>query len=195
MKKLLRKKVIKKRGSIPPPEKKRKDALIMHGLFNIREFKRAKAVLFYASFRTEVDTISMIEGSLKMGKRVFVPKVDKERHRLRLYEIKTIKELSPGYMGIPEPSLPDERLRDINDVDLVIIPGVGFDFSGNRLGYGAGYYDMLLSSMKESESTRTEKVPFIALAYRDQLVDSIPSELHDVKVDMIITDEGVIKVR
>ncbi|MDI6890653.1 MAG: 5-formyltetrahydrofolate cyclo-ligase [Thermodesulfovibrionales bacterium] len=195
MKKLLRRKVLEKRGSIPPYERKRKDVLIMHRLFNIQEFKIAKAVLFYASFRTEVDTTSMIEESLKMGKWVLVPKVDKERYRLRLYEIKDTRELSPGYMGIPEPSLPDERLREINDVDLVIIPGVCFNFSGNRLGYGAGYYDILLSDLKKSESTRTEKVPFIALAYKEQLVDSIPSELHDIKVDIIVTDEKVIKVR
>jgi 5-formyltetrahydrofolate cyclo-ligase len=186
MKKLLRKKVLGKRDSIPPSERKKKDALIMQSLFNLHEFKTAKTILFYASFRTEVDTFNIIEESLKMGKNVLVPKVDKERHRLRLYEIKSLRELSTGYMGIPEPSLPDKRLRELNDADLIIIPGVGFDLSGNRLGYGAGYYDILLSDMK--------KVPFIALAYEEQLIDAIPSEMHDVKVDIIVTDEQVIKV-
>lgn len=188
MKKFLRNKVLEKRDSISPSERKRKNALIKHRLLNLQEFKMAKAILFYTSFRTEVNTICMIEESLRMGKVVLVPKVDKERHRLRLYEIKDIKELSPGYMGIPEPSLPDERLRETNDIDLVIIPGVGFDLSGNRLGYGAGYYDILLSDIKK-------KVPFIALAYKEQLVDSIPSEMHDIKVDLIITDEQVIKIK
>jgi 5-formyltetrahydrofolate cyclo-ligase len=122
-----------------------------------------------------------------MGKRVLVPKVDKQRHRLRLYEINDLKELSPGYMGIHEPSLPDERLREINDIDLIIIPGTGFDFSGNRLGYGAGYYDTLLSDVKK-------KFPFVALAYEEQLIDSIPAELHDVKVDIIITDRKVMRL-
>ena len=194
MKKTLRKKVLEKRGSIPSSEKKRKDDLIKYNLFNFTGFKEAKTVLFYASFGAEVDTISMIEESLKMGKRVLVPKVDKERHRLRLYEIKDLRELSPGYMGIPEPSLPDKRIRQIKDVDLAIIPGAAFDYSGNRLGYGAGYYDILLSGTEKSESTRTEKVPFVALAYEEQLIDSIPSETHDVKVGIIITDRHVIKV-
>ncbi len=187
MKQLFRKKVLEKRDSIPPSERKKKDILITDKLFNLKEFRKAKTVLFYASFRTEVDTIRMIEESLKMGKVVSVPKVDRHRHRLIIHEIKNIKELSPGYMGIPEPSLPFERVREIHDIDLVIIPGVGFDLSGNRLGYGAGYYDILLSSIKK-------RVPFVALAYNEQLVDSIPSDTHDVKVDVIITDERVIKI-
>ena len=187
MKKILRKKVLKKRDSIPISERKRKDNLIGHSLFSLPEFKSAKTVLFYASFRTEVDTSGLIEESLKMGKAIFLPKVDRISHRLRLYEIKNLRELSPGCMGIPEPSLPENRLREIKDVDLIIIPGVGFDRSGNRLGYGAGYYDILLSDVKK-------KVPFIALAYTEQILDSIPPENHDVRVDMIVTDEQIMKV-
>ncbi len=185
-KKSLRRKILKKRDSISLPERKKKDVLIKHALFSIPEFKNANTILFYASFRTEVETISMIDESMKMGKQVSVPKADKERHKLRLYEIKDIGELSPGYMGIPEPSLSAERLMNLDDIDVVIVPGAGFDYSGNRLGYGAGYYDILLSENKK-------KIPVIALAYEEQLVDSIPSEMHDVKVDMIITDKRVIK--
>jgi 5-formyltetrahydrofolate cyclo-ligase len=187
MKKLLRNRVLEIRDSIPLPERKRKDNLIKHKLFNITEFKTAKSVLFYASFRTEVETFSIIEESFKMGKRVLVPKVDKEKHRLRLYEIKDTEELSPGYMGILEPSLPDERLREINNINLIIIPGICFDYSGNRLGYGAGYYDILLPDIKG-------KVPLVALAYEEQLIDSIPSEMHDVKVDIIITDARILRI-
>jgi 5-formyltetrahydrofolate cyclo-ligase len=95
-------------------------------------------------------------------------------------------ELTPGYMGIPEPPQMDERLAGIDDADLVVIPGAGFDFAGNRLGYGAGYYDSLLSQRKK-------KIPVIALAYEEQIVDSIPAEQHDVKVDMIVTDKRVIR--
>ena len=113
------------------------------------------------------------------------PKVDKNKHKLILYEIKDVVELSPGYMGIPEPSSGDDRLVNLGEVDLVIIPGAAFDYSGNRLGYGAGYYDILLSEGKR-------KIPIIALAYEEQLVDSIPSETHDVKVDIIVTDKRVI---
>jgi 5-formyltetrahydrofolate cyclo-ligase len=185
MKKTIRRKVLEKRDEIPPVVKKIKDALIKQGLFSLPEFIAAKTVFFYASFGSEVETLSMIKESLKLGKRVVLPKVDKERHMLRLYEIKDISELSPGYMGIPEPLLPNERLVSLDDFDLVIIPGVVFDYSGNRLGYGAGYYDILLSKSEE-------KKPIVALAYEEQLVDSIPSETHDVKINTVVTDKRVI---
>jgi len=186
MKKKLRKEVIEKRNSLPSLERKKKDVHIMKKLLTLPEFKKAHTLLFYASFRTEVNTIDMIKESLKIGKRVVLPKVDKDRHRLNLYEIKDIGELIPGDSGIPEPFLPDAKFVNVNDIDLMIIPGTGFDYSGNRLGYGAGYYDAFLSDMHE-------KIPLIALAYEEQLVQSIPSEPHDIKVDIIVTDKQVIK--
>jgi 5-formyltetrahydrofolate cyclo-ligase len=187
MKKTIRKDVLKKRDNISPDIKSVKDDLIKQRLFSLSEFTTAKTVFFNASFRSEIETSSIIKESLKMGKMAVLPKVDKKRHRLILYEIKDVSELSPGYMGIPEPSLPDDRLVNLDDIDLVIIPGAAFDYSGNRLGYGGGYYDILLSESKK-------KIPVIALAYEEQLVDTIPSETHDIKVDIIVTDKRVIRV-
>ena len=187
MKRAIRKEILKKRDEISPDIKSVKDSLIKERLFSLPEFIAAKTVFFYASFRSEVETLSMIKESLKMGKKIVLPKVDKERYRLKLHEIKDISELSPGYMGIPEPSLSGERLVRLDDIELVIIPGSAFDCSGNRLGYGGGYYDILLSEGKR-------KVPVIALAYEEQLVDLIPSEVHDVKVDIIVTDKQVIRI-
>lgn len=187
MKRAIREEILNIRNKIPYDIKAAKDALIQEKLFSIHEFMDAKTILFYASFRSEVETISMIKKSLKMGKRVVLPKVDKESHMLRLYEIKDMSELSPGYMGIPEPCLTDERIVDLDDVEIIIIPGAGFDYMGSRLGYGAGYYDILLS-------TRKRKIPIIALAYEEQIVDSIPSEKHDVSVDMIVTEKQIIRI-
>jgi len=185
MKKIIRKEVLRKRDEIPPEVRFQKDALIKKTLLLLSVFTKAKTVLIYASFRSEVETLSMIKDSLMTGKRVVLPKVDREKHMLKLYEIKDMGELKSGYMGIPEPSLPDERLVNLNEIDIVIIPGAAFDYSGNRLGYGAGYYDILLSGRKR-------RMPVIALAYEEQIVDSIPAEDHDVKVDMIVTDKRVI---
>jgi len=156
-------------------------------LFSLPEFLSAKTVLFYASFRSEVETLSLIRASLAMGKKVLLPHVDTKNSVLTLYEIKNMNELAPGYMGIPEPNLPDERYAVIDDADLALIPGAAFDLSGNRLGYGAGYYDNLLSG-------RSRRMPIIALAYDEQLVDSIPAEKHDVRVDIIVTDIRVIRI-
>lgn len=183
----IRKELLRKRDSIPPEIRRAKNRMIQERLIALDEFKNAEVILLFASFRTEVDTFDMIRKSLFAGKQTVFPKVDKEKHKLLLYEIKNMDELSSGCIGIPEPAVnTEERLFSINNVDIVIIPGAGFDISGNRIGYGAGYYDILLSGLKKN-------IPVVAPAYEEQIVDSIPSEPHDIKVHIIVTDIRVIK--
>lgn len=186
-KKLIRKKTLIKRDSIDPEKKLKKDKLIMERILSLPSFEKAKKVFYFASFRSEVSTLPQIEEAFKMGKRIILPKVDNINNRLRLFEIHNTGEIKPGFMGIPEPDVSLERERDINDVDLVIMPGVAFDTDGNRLGYGAGYYDKLLSGLKKD-------IPLIAIAYEEQIVDSLPVESHDVRVHIIVTDKRIIKV-
>jgi 5-formyltetrahydrofolate cyclo-ligase len=176
---------LKKRDLIEPDPRKRKDASIRHRLFSTPEFIEAKVILFYASFRSEVSTSEMLKDALAAGKRVILPAVDKDLKELRLYEIGSLSDVSPGFMGIPEPSVNSDQERDINVPDLIIMPGAAFDVDGNRLGYGAGYYDKLLSRVKK-------RIPLLALAYEEQIVDSIPSQPHDIQVDTIVTDSRVI---
>lgn len=183
----IRKELFARRDAIPPEVRRAKNRMIRERLSALDEFKNARTIFFFASFRTEVDTIELIKISFSEGKRVVLPKVDKEKHMLVIYEIKSIDELKPEYMGIPEPAvLSDDRKVNINDVDIVIIPGAAFDEAGNRIGYGAGYYDMLLSSL-------TRNIPIIAPAYEEQVTDSIPAEPHDIKVSIIVTDSRVIR--
>lgn len=187
MKGELRSRILLIRDQMPASLRSLKDTRIRENLFSLPEFLSARIIILYASFRSEVATHGLIGESLSMGKKVLLPKVNANNARLDLYEISDIGELSPGYMGILEPDLTDERRRTIDDADLAIVPGAVFDFSGNRLGYGAGYYDGLLSQ-------GMKKIPIIALAYHEQLIDTIPAEEHDVKVDVIVTDERVVHV-
>ncbi|MFN3479249.1 MAG: 5-formyltetrahydrofolate cyclo-ligase [Thermodesulfovibrionales bacterium] len=187
-KKIIRNEILIKRDSIDPEKKKEKDRLIMDKVFSLPYFEKAKTAFYFVSFRSEVSTLPQIEEALRRGKRIILPKVDNINKRLRLFEIHNTGEIKPGFMGIPEPDVPPERERDINDVDLVIMPGVAFDTNGNRLGYGAGYYDKLLSGLKK-------KIPLIAIAYEEQIVDSLPAESHDVRVNMIVTDERIIEIK
>lgn len=185
-KKTLRQETLLKRDAIPENIKQEKDAAIRQGIIRLPEFTDAKTIFFYASFRSEVDTMEMIKISLSHGKQAVLPKVDKENKKLKLYEVKGMNELAKGYMGILEPSVLEERLTGLDDIDLIIIPGAAFDVSGNRLGYGAGFYDRLLAGIKN-------KIPIIAPAYEEQIVDDVPSEPHDVKVSKIVTDKRVIE--
>jgi 5-formyltetrahydrofolate cyclo-ligase len=183
---VIRAEVLKERDSIDPEIRKKKDLLIKEKLLSLTEVQQAEVIFFFASFRSEVSTFRQIEEALALGKKVLLPSVDKQNRELRLYEIKDLSEVSPGFMGIPEPKVPEERERDINDAQLVIMPGAAFDSSGNRLGYGGGYYDKLLSRLRR-------KIPLIALAYEEQLVDSLPVEPHDMRVHVIVTDKRVIR--
>jgi len=184
---LLRRELLKKRDSIPSQVRKAKDAAINERLLSLDEIRNANVLFFFASFRSEVNTLDAIAQLISDGKRLVLPKVDNERHILLLYEVKGMEELAEGYMGIPEPSvLTEDRMVEINGVDAVIIPGAGFDVEGNRIGYGGGYYDRLLSLL-------TRHVPVIGPAYEEQIIDSIPSESHDIKVNMIVTDRRLIR--
>lgn len=187
-KKSIRKEVLLKRDSIDLKEKERKDQLIRDRVFLLPQFEKAETIFYFASIHSEVFTLSQIKEAWRRGKRVILPRVDKGLKGLRLYEVNDLNELRPGCMGIPEPDVPPDRERDINDVDLVVMPGVAFDPYGNRLGYGAGYYDRLLARLKKD-------IPLVAIAYEEQIVDSLPHESHDVRVHMIVTDKRIIEVR
>jgi 5-formyltetrahydrofolate cyclo-ligase len=181
----VRKELLGKRDSIPPEVRKTKNRIIREGLLSLGEFRNAGIIFFFASFRSEVDTTELIKISLSMGKRVVLPKVDTATHDLLLFEVRDLGDLTPGYMGIPEPSAEAGQMS-VNDVDIVIIPGAGYDASGNRVGYGGGYYDRLLSGLKKD-------IPVIAPAYEEQVLDSVPSEPHDMRVNLIVTDRRTIR--
>lgn len=184
---LLRKELLRRRDAIPSGVRKAKDRVINERLMLLGEIKKANVLFFFASFRSEVNTLDAIAQLLSNGKRLVLPKVDREGHTLILYEVKGIEELTAGYMNIPEPAvLTEERMVDINNVDAVIIPGAGFDAEGNRIGYGGGYYDRLLSSL-------THHVPVVAPAYEEQIVESVPAEPHDIRAGVIVTDRRVIR--
>jgi 5-formyltetrahydrofolate cyclo-ligase len=183
----LRKALLKKRDSIPPEVRKAKSALIHKQLRDFDEVKQANVIFLFASFRSEVDTTGFIRESLEIGKHVVLPKVAPEQGGLLLYEIRKPEDLAPGCMGIPEPAGDVPELeRSIQDVDLIVIPGAGYDLSGNRIGYGAGYYDLLLSRLNRHR-------PIIAPAYEEQVVASIPAEAHDIPVHLIVTDRRIIR--
>jgi 5-formyltetrahydrofolate cyclo-ligase len=185
VKKDIRKRILHIRDNLSREERSEKGNTIMGRLLMLPEFEKSRVVFFYASFRSEVETIPSINSSLKQGKRVILPVVLKKEKRLALYDITALDELTPGYLGIPEPFHSEREETALKAIDLIIIPGAAYDRKGSRIGYGGGYYDRLLAQMERD-------IPIIAPAFKEQVVDEIPAEPHDKKVTMIITDEEVI---
>lgn len=151
-------------------------------LFLLPEFREASAVLFFASFRSEISTLPMIRHALEAGKRVILPKV--KGNELALFEITDFdSDTAAGAWGIPEPL--EANPVTIGDVDLLIVPGLAFDESGNRLGYGAGFYDRMLPSYKKKT---------VALAFELQMVPKIPVSPHDIPIQKIVTEKRIVAI-
>jgi 5-formyltetrahydrofolate cyclo-ligase len=176
----LRKQVTTAREGLTPEERSFKSAEIESRLFHLPEFRAAGVIMFFASFRSEVDTLPMIRHALASGKRIVLPKV--RGRDLALYEIKDFdKDTAPGAWEIPEPgeSLPAK----IQDVDLMVLPGLAFDVNGNRLGYGGGYYDRMLPRFEKE---------VVALAFELQIVPGVPVSAFDIPVKKIVTEKRII---
>lgn len=185
MKKLMRDSIIKKRSELKREEVIEKSNAIKTRLFQLSEFIDSKVILFYVSFRNEVDTIDMISECLNSGKRVIVPVVVPGNKNLLLSELRSIDELSPGNYGILEPDKSFIRPVSEEVIEIVIVPGVAFDKNRYRLGYGGGYYDRLIKKLPENCMTA-------GLAFETQIVEEVPKEEYDMMVDMIITEERII---
>ncbi|MDI6727531.1 MAG: 5-formyltetrahydrofolate cyclo-ligase [Thermodesulfovibrionales bacterium] len=186
----IRKYILSRRDSIREEIRKDKDREIKERLLALSEFKASHKILLYASFRSEVDTFDLLKYCVAHGKVVVLPKVDKQDNELKLYEIKDTGELISGYLGISEPDVPEDRLMNVEHMDLILVPGVAFDEKCNRLGYGKGFYDKLLSGVR-GQGSRVKGL--IAMAYEEQIVEALPSEPHDIKMDKIITDKRIIE--
>lgn len=125
----------------------------------------------------------MIRRALASGKRVVLPKV--KGKELELFEIRNLdSDVSPGAWGIPEPR--GSALVRLDELDVIIVPGAAFDARGNRLGYGAGFYDKLLSAFKKLT---------IAVAFEEQIVPKVPADPHDVPVQKIVTEKRIIEAK
>jgi 5-formyltetrahydrofolate cyclo-ligase len=160
-----------------------KSGKIQKKLFEHAAFRKAGVVCFYVALPMEVNTHPMIEEALKMGKKVLVPLADLENKELKLYEIRNLAaDLTPGILGILEPLRDKTRLADPKEAECVIVPGLAFSMQGRRLGRGAGFYDRFLSKL-------SAKIPKIALAFSFQVITQIPQEIHDCRVDTVLTEK------
>jgi 5-formyltetrahydrofolate cyclo-ligase len=180
----VRKMMIQRRNDLTLKEVDSLSRKIEENLFSCKDFLNRDYVLYYFSFGKEVRTDSMIERSLRLGKAVYVPRIIKNKNKLEICEIKNLKtDLELNDFGIREPFGVPAVLS--TKIDAIVVPGVAFDFSGGRIGFGGGYYDKLFVELPSSSLC-------LGLAYDFQLVDSLCQDVWDKKVQNIFTEKDTL---
>lgn len=147
------------------------------------EYRQSDVIMVFLSTSAEVETASIALQSWADGKRVLAPRVSWDQRRMLPIEIRSlVSDVRDGGMGIREPV--DGMPIPVSDIDLMVVPGLGFDELGNRLGRGRGFYDRFLSH-------RDFRGIACGLALQEQVIASVPTEETDVRVHMLVTDKMV----
>ncbi len=182
----IRRKILKKRLSLLSEDIRDKSQQVFLNLTETVEYINSRNIMFYVATRSEVQTEEMIKTSIKMGKNIFVPTILPECLNLAPSKIFDFDiELEKGKKGILKPKKEYYRLFPSENIDLIIVPGVAFDLSGNRIGRGFGYYDNFLRKVPSSAK-------IVALAFEMQIVKKIPNDKNDIPVHKIITEKRII---
>ncbi|MGN0383308.1 MAG: 5-formyltetrahydrofolate cyclo-ligase [Eubacterium sp.] len=149
-------------------------------LFDFDIYKNSKYIYLYSAIQNEILTDDIAKKAIADGKIIAYPKVS--GNKMDFYRIYDLSELIDGYMGIKEPPADNPV---ISAPGIMLIPGIAFDLKLNRVGFGAGFYDRYLN-----EHTNT----LIALAHDFQIVESIATESHDIKMHYIITEKRILGI-
>lgn len=168
--------------SMPPDEVRRRSAAACANVIASEEYQQAEIVMLFFSLSTEVDTTAIVLDCWMHDKRVVAPQVSYEIRRMIPVEINSFGELEADDRGVRQPV--GGTLIPPTLIDLVLVPGLGFDRKGQRIGRGGGFYDRFLHNPAMKAVT-------CGLAFEDQFVDDVPTDHLDQSVQMLITDAHV----
>ncbi len=185
----LRKNLLKTRDSQSREEIGLKSQKIARLVLSLPEIIYSESIGAYASFKSEVETHKIIDGLLRLEKKVFVPALvpaENSEKEIRFCRFGSFIGLSDGPYGVMEPA--QKEFVDASLIQVFIMPGLGFDVKGNRLGWGKGHYDRFFNGNAVSAKK-------IGLCFESQLIEKISAEAHDVKMDFVVTEERVIECR
>lgn len=172
-----------RRKKLSPQERDEAGRIIQHAFVESALFARAQAIALYSPIHNEVDTSLVMRAAMTLGKMVLFPIAAGGRVIFR--SVSVPGDLKPGAYGIPEPAASGPQV-DPAAVDIIVIPGIAFDLTGHRVGYGKGYYDKTLHPLEG-------RGRFCGFCYDFQLVDEFHGEPHDVRMDWIITEKRIIR--
>ena len=187
-KQALRQRIIAARDNLTPSLRAHSSNRIVAQLCDLATYKTACTVLGYLNFGSELASESWLRQAMADGKQVLLPRVNKASKHLDLFEVKDLdREVAVGAYGIREPIIERcKRFEALGEIDLVLMPGVAFDRTGGRLGYGGGYFDKLLAQLPHRPA-------LIAGAFAMQVVAEIPQESTDHKLDWLVTENETIR--
>jgi len=181
-KQLLRTAAVTQRKSLTTSDWLAWSALIQAKVLEFPPYLRSNSIALYSPIQNEVDTSTIRDHALGAGKIVYYPRI--RENRIELMQLDSPEALlKEGYLGILEPA--GERCFPTTDRIAVIVPGLVFDTRGNRIGRGAAWYDRLLKEIRTN-------VISVGLAYDFQLVEEVPTDTWDQRVDYVITERRII---
>ncbi len=188
----LRRKARQKRSQLDESLRREYSRRICRHLIQSTFFLSAARIHCYRSFGAEVETEELFAAAYDNSKQVVVPVTDpKNPGEMRHLCVLRDQVYAPGRFNVPEPvftpsAQPVElSAEELHSEDLVILPLLAFDRAGTRLGYGGGYYDRFLAACR---ATR------VGLAFGLQELEGLPVEKHDVKLEVVVTEDGVLKI-
>lgn len=158
-------------------------AAIHKQLFTLKIWEEAHTIAVTISNEREVNTTAIIEKAWKAKKRIVVPKCDPSTKTMEFREITSFDQLERVFFGLLEPKVQETEKVSPNEIDLMIVPGICYDRRGFRIGYGGGYFDRYLTQYHNNT---------LSIAFSCQIVESVPSERHDIPVTTIITEHGAV---
>ncbi|MFZ0006489.1 MAG: 5-formyltetrahydrofolate cyclo-ligase [Methanoregula sp.] len=180
----IRAEVKQRRLALTPQERAEKSSCICAALLSLLD--GTGPVMVYIAKPPEVDTELLVSRLLVRGTRVIVPVIERETTSLRLSYLEDPSVLVESTFCVPEPVGCEIPARP-DEIGIAIIPLLAFDRQGNRLGYGAGYYDRFLASHPH--------VKTIGVAFACQEMPEVPGEATDIRMDRILTESGIIHVQ
>ena len=182
-KKSMRKEMRAKRSSMSKEERDIASHNIISRLIESSIYQESNTIMAYASMPEEIQLNELFDHAFKHDKTLAIPLII-GRGTMRPVFLPTMEDLEIGDFGIMTVRQDKRQFVEFSDIDCIIVPGAAFDRSGNRLGLGGGYYDRFLKNVLNAKR--------VALAFDYQLLDVIPAESHDAKVDVIITESETL---
>lgn len=157
--------------------------MVQERFLQLPEFAAARSLALYSPILNEVFTEEIFDRALSLRKRVVYPRV--QGPAMEFFPVNCRDDLRAGNFGILEPQ--GDSAVPVGDLELLLVPGVAFDQAGHRLGYGKGYYDRLLQQ-------RSTGCRLVGLCFEFQLVSSLPAEPHDVRMDLLVTEQRTLRL-